>query len=215
MTNNYKLMRNTKSGKIITKNIVGPTLTIATFGVIGICAIFNTKKLDYKYDSSYATYSEQLETTEKVDVSPSLENDINKLQEISTLVDEYKNSDIFFDKSNACEKLIGNYDYIIDTSLGILKTVIAEEHGVNEENISVSYEKSDGTWLAYGEGLGSISLHGDEYEVAEAIGGMQKNYNIEHLANSTQEELSDYVNTCGYLVNRTAFLVANKSPKSK
>lgn len=215
MSSNYKLTRTTKQGNINKKHFLGPAVTVATLGVITLCSIFNEKDSEYKYDSNYSTYSQQIEDMDDVDISSSLETQINKLQEISLLVDEYQNDDVYLDKSSACEKLIGDYDYIVDTSLGILKNVIADEYGGEAENIKLCFEKSDCSWLAYGDGLKSISLSGNEFETAEAIGQFQNHYSIEQLSNSTQGEINDYVSECGHLVNKTVSLVADKAPKAK
>ncbi len=212
--NSYKLVKESKTGNIVKKKLIMGGAISMVGGMICLFSILPGKAQNISYDSSYATYSQQLEEMLNVDMAPDLEEEVNKLQDISTMISDYQKSDAVIQKSDASKKLINEYEEIYKTSLDILKLNIAHENNCSSENLKVSYEPSDGSWVASSDDLGAITLTGKQREIAENIGNLQS-CSIKNMETFNEKQMDNYVDLCSDTISQAINIAVSQSPKSK
>lgn len=215
MDKKYQIVRKAETGEIYNRQITAvATATLVTVGVVSLCAIFSKgNSQNYRYNiNNSLPYAEQLENMLDINLDSDLEESVNKLQNISILIDEYQNNEGFLVRSHACESLAQNYSEIENTSLEVLKKVIAGEHGGVASEYQIGYEKSDNSWIASNHAVGAITLTGEERSLAEAIGQFQ-NYQSVDFENLDIRGISQYVQACSQVLDNSISLVTSKSEK--
>lgn len=217
MLKNFQILRQSKIGNMNRKQIsVIATATIFTVGVVSLCTVFSKGNKDnYKYDETLSeSYANQLESRLDVDLDSDLEKSINKLQNISVLVNEYQDNEGFLQKSHISDSLVQNYSEIERTSLGILKRVVAREHGGDADDYRIGYEKSDNSWIASNQEVAAITLTGEERSLASSIGQFQ-NYKDIDFEKLDIDQMTKYINICSQVLDDCVSLATSKSEKSQ
>lgn len=189
------------------------SLTIGTIVLGSFAYSHHSQKINdnLTFSSNYKSYSAQIEELFDVDISSDREENLNKFENISLLVEEYKNEEDESKKAALREKVLAEKDNVEALSLYILKDEIAKKHGGEWTDYRISPEKADGTWKAYGNG-NDITLNDSSYNLANSIGNFQSLGSTQEIQDVDDKKIiSRYEN----LITETANFIKNASKKAK
>ena len=96
------------------------------------------------------------------------------------------------------------------TGLTILKMNIANKYGVNLSDITTSFDKNDGNWIAFIDGYGAVSITGDNFDLVNSIAEIQ-GYDKDELLK--EDNYKKYVNSCDKLIKDAGEVAVDMSPK--
>ena len=205
----YKVSRKSKTGRI-NKKMVYLAATVTAIGVVGVSSHFISNDNKYSFNDKYSNYSAQLEEMMEVDMNTNLEDQLNTLQESRILIDSIKHDDSIVSRGDNFKKLIDQKDTLEYTGLTILKMNIAHEYGVNASDITTSFDNNDGTWRAFIDGYGAVSITGDNFHLVNSIAEIQ-GYDKDELLK--KDNYKEYVNSCNRLIKNAGKVAVDMSPK--
>lgn len=223
----FNLTRESKKGRMTSPFKATSIPIMASFGVVCVCAtLFVNTIVDsvsgyiddqkYAYDSDYDSYSEQIEDIISVDLETSLEDDLNSLQNMRELIDEYERNESLIIKADALSALENQKDLIEKTSLNIAKKWCANEWGGNSSDYKIIPEGSNlPGWVVTNSQTGTHELpHGQIYDLLDSIGNLQ-GYGSE-MIEETPESSNKFVSTCNAVIRCSGKVAADISEaKSK
>lgn len=211
-TEKYVSTRQSRVGRIDKKK-VAVVATIAVLGTVGICGILSKGKDDnYTYDSSFKSYSSQIEYLNDVDLDENVESQLNELQDITVAIDQYQHSDDEQVKSEAWEKLSQVQEQVQDSTLYSVKEETAKDYGGNPNDMETRFDNSDGNWIITNTGEGTRTLTGEARDAVIAVSNSQDGKEIETL---TTEEKDEYVDELHNMIKDNVDLRVSTAPKSK
>lgn len=205
----YKVSRKSKTGRI-NKKMIYLAATVTAIGVVGVSSHFISKDNKYSFNDKYSNYSAQLEEMMEVDMNTNLEDQLNTLQESRILIDSIKNDDSIVSRGDNFKKLIEQKGTLESTSLTILKMNIAHKYGVDASDITTSFDNNDGTWSAFIDGYGTVSITGDNFDLVNSIAEIQ-GYDKDELLK--EDNYKKYVNSCDRLIKDAGEVAVDMSPK--
>lgn len=205
----YKVSRKSKTGRI-NKKMIYLAATVTAIGVVGVSSYFISKDNKYSFNDKYSNYSAQLEEMMEVDMNTNLEDQLNTLQESRILIDSIKNDDSIVSRGDNFKKLIEQKGTLESTSLTILKMNIAHKYGVNASDITTSFDNNDGTWSAFIDDYGTVSITGDNFDLVNSIAEIQ-GYDKDELLK--EDNYKKYVNSCDKLIKDAGEVAVDMSPK--
>ena len=205
----YKVSRKSKTGRI-NKKMIYLAATVTAIGVVGVSSHFISNDNKYSFNDKYSNYSAQLEEMMEVDMDTNLEDQLNTLQESRILIDSIKNDDSIVSRGDNFKKLIEQKGTLESTSLTILKMNIAHKYGVNASDITTSFDNNDGTWSAFIDGYGTVSITGDNFDLVNSIAEIQ-GYDKDELLK--EDNYKKFVNSCDRLIKDAGEVAVDMSPK--
>lgn len=205
----YKVSRKSKTGRI-NKKMIYLAATVTAIGVVGVSSHFISNDNKYSFNDKYSNYSAQLEEMMEVDMDTNLEDQLNTLQESRILIDSIKNDDSIVSRGDNFKKLIEQRGTLESTGLTILKMNIAHKYGVNASDITTSFDNNDGTWSAFIDGYGTVSITGDNFDLVNSIAEIQ-GYDKDELLK--EDNYKKFVNSCDRLIKDAGEVAVDMSPK--
>lgn len=221
---NYKLS-STKSGKIAKNNIKKSTLKkIAISSSVLLLSgtfIFQLKNMsdNRKLNSNIneavisiepnRTYTDELESMLGVDFEAKYEDDLNVLSSSLYNINMYNAAADSLDKEKYKNMLLDDYNSVVNGSLRILKGKIASDNNALADDITIIVN-DDGICARNSRDNDIISLHGDEWKLADKIANFQ-GYNIENLRQNDSNTFDDdYLNKMNNVILNSIKLVDDK-----
>lgn len=219
-TKKYKVTKQSKVGRILNWTNLCNVLTVSVvLGLAGVVVkeVKNYMELqNYAYDSSYDLYSKQIEDMEQIDLSSSLEDDLNSMQMMQEAIDAYKNNDSIISKEDALKILESQKTNFENTALNIAKKWCSNEWGGNELDYKIVSEGSNMPgWTAVNSKLGNHDFpNGNIVDFLNSIGQLQ-GYSSEMIEQTSNSDA--FVNTCDTVSKYSGIVAADiaKSQKSK
>lgn len=215
----YKLIKESKVGRMDKFSVIVGIASLATLLGIGHIVVtgigdYFTKE-QYNYDSSYDSYSEQIESMMNIDLDSSLEEKLNSLQMLREVIDHYQNSDSLITKANTLTMLANHKDVLETVSLEIAKRWCANEWGGNASDYKILPEGSTlPGWVVTNPQTGTHELpHGQLHDFLDDIGKLQ-GYSSEQI---DKVDVSDnFVSLCDNVVRSSGMIATDlSSSKSK
>ena len=143
-------------------------------------------------------------------MNTNLEDQLNTLQESRILIDSIKNDDSIVSRGANFKKLIEQRGTLESTGLTILKMNIAHKYGVNASDITTSFDNNDGTWSAFIDDYGTVSITGDNFDLVNSIAEIQ-GYDKDELLK--EDNYKKFVNSCDRLIKDAGEVAVDMSPK--
>lgn len=215
-TQNYKLTRESKVGKTKERIVLaGITITLLSGAVIFIGSELhkNFERKNYQYNSSYESYSEQIEDMMGVDLDTNLEDNLNSMKVMREAIEDYQSDSALISQADSLKVLIDSKNDFEKAALNIAKNWCANEWGGKAEDYRIVREDSKHPdWIAVNENGGNHELSGDIRDLAQSIGSLQ-GYSEEAL-NNFDVDPDKFVDTCDQ-VSKISGVVATSIAESK
>lgn len=216
-TKKYKVTRESKIGRIVNLTNLTSGMVIAVAISIGATLVKEVKNYmdlqEYSYDSSYDSYSEQIEDMLQIDLSSSLEDDLNSLQMMRETIETYQSSDSLISKSDSL-KILENQKTNFETSaLNIAKKWCANEWGGAASDYNIIPEGSSMPgWVATHKDMGPHQLpNGNISDFLTSIGKVQS-YSREMIEQTSDSD--EFVDSCDTMCKYSG-IVATSIAESK
>ena len=148
--------------------------------------------LGVKYDSEY-------------------KEDVNSIGSALKFVKEYESAEEKQDKVRAALSLSDVSDDVEEKALSVLKSRIADEHGVNFEDVTIRVNAEDGNFAVI-KGQGSIKLKGEEYNLSDDIANLQ---GFDTLDLSSSNSAKNYVAAVKNVCLDSVRFIDNKKDKER
>lgn len=209
----YSCGRKSKTGRINKKRVALAATTVTTIGIISVASIFNKINSEkYEYNKDYQTYAQQVEDIMDVDIEEDLEAELNKLQDIRILINDYETNEGLIDRAEVYKKIIENKDVIEKVSKNVVKMNLAEKYGGDASDIVIKFDNNDGTWFAVSETFGTKTIPFDVSLFVNSIAEFQ-GYDSESLEKEKDPE--KFIELCKDIIKDTGEFVGDMSPKCK
>lgn len=176
----YKLRRKYNMGRIAAVSF-GTALTIAVVGLGTIKVRGLIKENDMlgtmAYNSSYSSFSEQIEKELGIDLDYNLEEDLNSMKMMRETIGDYMNDNALISQADAFKILLDNKQDFEQSALRIAKSWCANQYGGDKGDWKIGHEDSKHpVWIATSSSYGYHTLTDDSVcELLDAIGKSQSN----------------------------------------
>lgn len=162
------------------------------------------------FSPNYKSYSAQIEELFDVDISLNNEDNLNQLEEVAALINDYQNEDEETSKQIIFNQIVDKKKDTEKLCLRILKEDIAKEKGGKWDEYSIWQEHADAIWWADGHG-DTFILQNKQVTLVNAIGNYQvlgEEYQIRDTSNPDK-----IVEKCEKMVLEAARFIKNISKK--
>ncbi len=191
--------------RIRRKRLFVGTATVLAAGVVFITSGTIKRSQKVVTDNSYienafaSSNGDALDSLEKVlgvKYDSEYKEDVNSIGSALKFVKEYESAEEKQDKVRAALSLSDVSDDVEEKALSVLKSKIADEHGVNFEDVTIRVNAEDGNFAVI-KGQGSIKLKGEEFNLSDDIANLQ-GFNTLDLSssNSAKNYVAAVKNVC-------------------
>lgn len=167
--------------------------------------IQNIYGISEEKESSYDSYSMQLEDMLDIDISTGDEKRINALDKYREYINDYNNADSYAKQYDAFSNLASGRYKIEDVCLSVAKGYLSSTHGGMEKGWTLSYDKDSDAWVAHDNNQ-SMDLKGNVRELVDYIGVLQSYPSTDEI-----KDPDEFVDVCDKLIMNAGKVIGEKT----